>query len=239
MAHSQQRAGAHFGEGRFVKHFHFQTSRRAFLGSAHGKFLRAQIVGGNLHQLAGEIDALGRELAAIGFRRFRAGQKNDLLHGPRLLILVTARPVHAVDGTFGHQPGIRTFGQKNGQRAALGLGGLSHGLAGGGKPMTRHRLGADAQEKEALHGGLGHAMDQRALAGFAGPFAVVAQFAEQSAEAGVQRCVRCGVGCLRHGQRVDVEFLPVSGMDSDFHDASWSGPGSICAMACSRSVAAC
>jgi hypothetical protein len=67
--------------------------------------------------------------------------------------------MHTVDRTFSHQSGIRALWQENSHGPTLGFGGLTHGLTGGGKPVTRHWLGTDAQEKEALHGGFGNAMD--------------------------------------------------------------------------------
>ena len=47
----------------------------------------------------------------------------------------------------------------------------AHCLAGSGKPMARHGCLTQAEQEKSFHRGIGHAMNERAIASLAVPFA--------------------------------------------------------------------
>ena len=103
------------------------------------------------------------------------------------------------------------------QRPALGLGRLAHGLTSGGKPMARHGCLTQTEQEKSFHGGIGHAMNERAIAGLAVPFAALDQFTQQPAQARIERGVRCGARNEGDGQGVHLKLFPVSGMYRNIH----------------------
>ena len=240
VTHRKQRTGAHFLQRCLVQHLHLKAGAGAFLRGAQGKLFRAQVVGGHLHQGAREVHAVSRGRRGIHLGLITGGEQNDFLNRPSFLFLITAGPMGAVTGALGDEPGGCALGQQQGHRAALRLGGGAHGLTGRGKPMARHGVVAQTNQEEAADAAIRHAMNDGAFAGLGGKFAAACQFTEQPAKTGVQLGVHgCAFGG-QHGQRVHLQFFPISRMDRDVHFKIYlSGPGSRVAMACSKSVAAC